>query len=141
VQKNQKQINGKLIEFPAILPSGKPMWPEYWKLEDLLAVKASAGIGKMECTVYAKSNCRRRCNHKKRMVERLGPEDYIPALEHVIQSYDTAFLKKETADYSAITTWGVFRESEDSAEQLILLDAIKQRVEFPELEKIGKRTI
>ena len=27
------------------------------------------------------------------------------------QSYDTAFLKKETADYSAITTWGVFHES------------------------------
>jgi phage terminase large subunit-like protein len=38
----------------------------------------------------------------------------LPPLEHVIQSYDTAFMKKETADYSAITTWGVFHPSEDS---------------------------
>ena len=64
--------------------------------------------------------------------------NYIPALEHVIQSYDTAFLKKETADYSAITTWGVFRESEDSPEQLILLDPIKKRVEFPDLRRLAK---
>ena len=29
-----------IIEFPAILPNGKPVWPEYWKLEDFEAVKA-----------------------------------------------------------------------------------------------------
>jgi predicted phage terminase large subunit-like protein len=57
---------------------------------------------------------------------------------HCIQSYDTAFLKKETADYSAITTWGVFRETEDSQECLILLDAWKGRVEFPELRRVAK---
>ena len=59
----------------------------------------------------------------------------MPPLEHVIQSYDTAFLKKESADYSAITTWGVFRPNEDSPPNLILLDAVKERLEFPELRK------
>jgi len=65
-------------------------------------------------------------------------KDYMPSLQHVIQSYDTAFMKKETADYSAITTWGVFRETEDSPEQLILLDAIKDRLEFPDLRRVAK---
>jgi predicted phage terminase large subunit-like protein len=64
-------------------------------------------------------------------------EDYIPPLEHVIQSYDTAFMKKETADYSAITTWGVFHLNEDSGPQLILLDARKERLEFPELRRMA----
>ena len=62
----------------------------------------------------------------------------MPKLEHVIQSYDTAFMKKETADYSAITTWGVFRENEDKPASLILVDAIKGRYEFPELRRVAK---
>ena len=62
---------------------------------------------------------------------------YVPKLEHIIQSYDTAFLKKETADYSAITTWGVFYPNEDSGPNLILLDAHKERLEFPELKKVA----
>ena len=65
-------------------------------------------------------------------------EDHIPKLHHVIQSYDTAFLKKETADYSAITTWGVFYPTQDSGPNLILLDALKGRYEFPELKRVAK---
>jgi predicted phage terminase large subunit-like protein len=64
-------------------------------------------------------------------------EDDIPPLQHIIQSYDTAFMKKETADYSAITTWGVFQKDEDSGPQLMLVDAIKGRYEFPELRRIA----
>jgi predicted phage terminase large subunit-like protein len=62
---------------------------------------------------------------------------HMPHIEHTIQSYDTAYLKKETADYSAITTWGVFRPNEDSPRQLILLDAFKERLEFPELRRVA----
>ena len=69
------------------------------------------------------------------MVARLGRR--FPALEHVIQSYDTAFMKKETADYSAITTWGVFHPTEDSGPCLMLVDALKGRYEFPELRRIA----
>ena len=65
-------------------------------------------------------------------------KDELPPLMHVIQSYDTAFMKKETADYSAITTWGVFRPSEDDGPRLILLDLVKDRYEFPELRRIAK---
>ena len=66
---------------------------------------------------------------------RVWDEEEIPPLKHVIQSYDTAFLKKQTADYSAITTWGVFYPEEDGAANLILLDSLKGRFEFPELRR------
>jgi predicted phage terminase large subunit-like protein len=64
-------------------------------------------------------------------------KDYMPRLDHVIQSYDTAFMKKETADYSAITTWGVFRPKEDGPQCIMLLDAVKDRFEFPELRRVA----
>ena len=61
----------------------------------------------------------------------------IPNLTHVIQSYDTAFSKKETADYSAITTWGVFSPDEGGAPHMILLDAIRGKYDFPELKAVA----
>ena len=68
-------------------------------------------------------------------------KDRTTTFAHVIQSYDTAFMKKETSDYSAITTWGVFYPSEGGGPALILVDIVKDRYEFPELRKSCKRTI
>jgi predicted phage terminase large subunit-like protein len=62
-------------------------------------------------------------------------EKDVPAYSYVIQSYDTAFSKKETADYSAITTWAVFEYMD--VEQIILLDAKRMRLDFPELKKLA----
>ena len=58
-------------------------------------------------------------------------------MKHVIQSYDTAFGKKQSADYSAITTWGVFYLNDDAPASLILLDAKKGRYDFPELKQVA----
>jgi predicted phage terminase large subunit-like protein len=132
----EKADQWEVVEFPAIMPSGKPCWPEYWKLEDLLAVKASAGISKWNAQ-YMQDPTAEEGAIIKREWWRDWTEDYIPPLEHVIQSYDTAFMKKETADFSAITTWGVFHLNEDSGPQLILLDARKERLEFPELRRMA----
>jgi hypothetical protein len=115
----------EVVEFPAILPSGKPVWPEYWKLEDLLSVKASAGISKWNAQ-YMQNPTSEEGAIIKREWWQDWDEDYVPPIEHIIQSYDTAFLKKETADYSAITTWGVFYPTQDSGPNLILLDSIKE---------------
>ena len=65
-------------------------------------------------------------------------DDELPKIEHIIQSYDTAFMKKQSADYSAITTWGVFHPTEDSGPCLMLLDSLKGRYEFPELRRIAQ---
>ena len=61
-----------------------------------------------------------------------------PNCQFIIQSWDTAFLKTQRADYSACTTWGVFYAEDEfdgsMTPQLILLDAYKERLEFPELK-------
>jgi predicted phage terminase large subunit-like protein len=133
---NVKSDKWEVIEFPAILPSGKAVWPEYWKLEELEGVKASLSLQKWNAQ-WMQNPTSEEGALIKREWWRKWEKDTIPPLEHVIQSYDTAFMKKETADYSAITTWGVFHNNEDSGPQLILLDAVKDRFEFPELRRIA----
>ena len=133
-QKNLKADQWHVVEFPAIMPSGKPIWPEYWKKDELEGVKASLSIGKWNAQ-WMQNPTSEEGSIIKRDWWQLWEKPSIPPLQHIIQSYDTAFSKKETADYSAITTWGVFYPDEDSPANLILLDAHKERLEFPELRK------
>ena len=133
-QKNIKADKWEIIEFPAIMPSGKPIWPQYWKKAELEGVKASLTAGKWNAQ-WMQNPTAEEGSIIKRDWWRLWEKPSIPPLKHIIQSYDTAFSKKETSDYSAITTWGVFYPNEDSAANLILLDAHKERLEFPELRK------
>jgi predicted phage terminase large subunit-like protein len=51
---------------------------------------------------------------------------------------DTAYSKKESADFSVISTWGVFTPDLDSGPNLILLNVRKGRWDFPELKRIAK---
>ena len=136
--KQQKEVKGDqwtVIEFPALMDHG-PVWPEYWEQEELEKVKATLPVAKWNAQ-WMQAPTSEEGALIKRDWWRKYNEDYIPPLQHVIQSYDTAFLKKETADYSAITTWGVFLPTEDSPPNLILLDAVKGRYEFPELRRLA----
>ena len=134
---NQKEVKGDqwdVVEFPAILDHGTPVWPEYWKLDELEKVKATLPVQKWNAQWMQQPTSEEGAIIKREWW-RPWKSKYIPPLQHVIQSYDTAFLKSETADYSAITTWGVFFPSEDQGAQLMLLDAVKGRYEFPELRR------
>ena len=133
-QKEVKSDQWEVIEFPAIMPSGEPVWPQYWKLDELEKVQASLSIPKWNAQWMQNPTSEAGAIIKKEWW-RVWDGEEIPPLKHVIQSYDTAFLKKQTADYSAITTWGVFYPEEDGAANLILLDSIKGRYEFPELRR------
>ena len=134
-QRETKADQWEIIEFPAIMPSGKPVWPEYWVKEELEGVKASLSLQKWNSQWMQNPTSEEGALIKREWWNNWEGE--VPPLHHVIQSYDTAFMKKETADYSAITTWGVFYRNEDSGPQLILLDAIKERYEFPELRRVA----
>ena len=135
-QKEVKSDQWEVIEFPAILPSNKPVWPEFWKLEELEGVKASLSVPKWNAQ-WMQNPTSEEGSIIKREWWKVWDGDDVPPLKHVIQSYDTAFLKKETADFSAITTWGVFYPNQDSGPNLILLDALKERYEFPELRRVA----
>ena len=135
-QKEPKADQWEVIEFPAILPSGSPVWPGYWKLEELESVKASVSIQKWNAQ-YQQNPTAEEGSIIKREWWNVWEKDEMPPLMHVIQSYDTAFMKKETSDYSAITTWGIFYPNEEGEANIILLDVVKDRFEFPELRRVA----
>ena len=120
------------ISFPALLDDDEPLWPEYWSKEDLERTKASISIRGWSAQYQQNPTSEEGALLKREWWQPW--EGKLPELEYVIQSYDTAFSKKETADYSAITTWGVFRPYEGYEKALILLDAEKGKYDFPDLK-------
>jgi predicted phage terminase large subunit-like protein len=126
----------EVVEFPAIFDSGEPLWPEYWKLEELEKIKASITLSKWMAQ-YMQRPTSDASSLIKRDWWKVWEKKDIPRLQYVIQSYDTAFLKTRTADFSAIQTWGVFFPTEDSPPNAILLDAKKGRWEFPDLKRVA----
>jgi predicted phage terminase large subunit-like protein len=129
----------EVIEFPAIMPSGAPLWPEFWSIELLNSLKAELPVGKWQAQYQQQPTSEEGAIIKREWWKK-WERDSPPSCEFIIQSWDTAFLKKERSDYSACTTWGVFYdEGEDGKTRpnLILLDAFKDRMEFPELKKVA----
>jgi len=122
----------EIIELPAILPSGKPLWPGFWPLEQLESLKAELPVPKWSAQ-YQQDPTSEEGALIKREWWKEWKEKRPPSCEFVIQSWDTAFLAKETADYSACTTWGVFY-TEDGDAKIVLLDALQERLEFPDLK-------
>ena len=123
----------EVVEFPAIMPSDKPLWPEFWEKDALLSIKASLPVGKWNAQWQQNPTGSESAIIKREWWNR-WEEEKIPRLDYVLQSYDTAFSKKESADYSAITTWGVFKPEEGGPDHIILLDAQRGRWNFPELK-------
>ena len=125
-----------LVEFPAIMPeSDEPLWPEFWNKDELLGVKDALPISKWNSQWMQDPTAEEGSIVKREWWGKW--EGDVPPYSYVIQSYDTAFSKKETADYSAITTWAVFTNEADGVENIILLDAKRVRLDFPELKKLA----
>lgn len=126
----------EVVEFPAILPSGKPLWPEFWEKDALLSIKASLPVQKWAAQWQQQPTSSGSAIIPKGWWK-MWEKEKIPPLKYVIQAYDTAFSKKETADYSAITTWGIFEPEEGQHDHVILLDAQRGRWSFPELKEVA----
>jgi predicted phage terminase large subunit-like protein len=132
-----KSDQWEVIEFPAIMEKDnkeRPLWPEFWKLEELEGIRASLSKQKWSAQ-WLQQPTSDSISIIKRNWWKEWDKSHVPGLEYIIQSYDTAFLKTEYSDYSAITTWGVFFPDEDSGPNLILLDSTRGRYEFPELKR------
>lgn len=127
----------EVIEFPAILPSGNALWPEFWSIRELEALRQELPNGKWMAQ-YQQEPTSDVSAIVKREWWRVWDKDNPPFCSYTIQSWDTAFLKSERADYSACTTWGVFEHPDDTGKNqsnIILLNAFKERMEFPELKE------
>jgi len=127
----------EIIEFPAILPSGTPLWPGFWSKEELEALKAELPVSKWEAQ-YQQNPTSEEGAIIKRDQWQIWPHEDPPECSYVIQSWDTAFEKTNRSDYSACTTWGVFTHPDKHGnlkQNIILLNAFKERMEFPDLKK------
>jgi predicted phage terminase large subunit-like protein len=127
----------EVIEFPAIMPSGLPLWPEFWSLVELEALRQELPNSKWMAQ-YMQQPTSDASAIIKREWWQIWQEESPPYCDFLIQSWDTAFLKTERADYSACTTWGVFYQPDDTGinqANIILLNAFKKRMEFPELKQ------
>ena len=139
--KNEGSVPWEIVELPAILNEDtdkeKSLWPEQWPLETLKATKASIDP-RFWNAQYMQQPTADTAAIISRASWRVWESDEPPRCDYVIQSWDTAFETKNNSDYSACTTWGVFyNEEENNAPQVILLDAFKDRMAFPELKQVA----
>ena len=104
----------EVVELPALLPDGKPVWPEYWTREELEKTKASIPVNNWNAQYMQQPTAEEGAILKRDWWQNWEGKD-PPQCDFIIQSYDTAFLKKESADFSAITTWGVFKDDDGRA--------------------------
>ena len=118
------------------MPSGKPVWEEFWKIEELEGIRASLPHSKWSAQWMQEPTGGDGAIIKKEWIQ-IWEKSSPPAVSFIIQSYDTAFLKSERADYSAITTWGVFYVNEGDEPNIVLLDSIRDRYTFPELKQVA----
>lgn len=129
----------EVIEFPALMPSGTPLWPEFWSKTELAALKEELPNSKWMAQ-YQQEPTSETSAIVKREWWRTWEEENPPPCDFLLMAWDTAFEKTNRSDYSACTTWGVFyAPDENGVEQanIILLNAFRDRMEFPTLKRVA----
>jgi len=132
----------EVVEFPALFEvedkeTGelvqKPLWPEFFDVDALLRTKASMPVFQWN-SQYQQQPTAEEGALVKREWWKIWEAEKPPQCEYLIMTLDAAAEKGNRSDFTAVTTWGVFYHEPDNSNQIILLNAIKDRVEFPELK-------
>ena len=138
----------EVFEFPAIMSIPKfdedgnetavekALWPEFFDLPALRRTKASMPVFQWNAQ-YQQTPTAEEAAIIKREWWRIWVAEDPPSCEYIIMSLDAAAETHNRADFTSITTWGVFFNEEESMYQIILLNAIKERYEFPELKRVA----
>jgi len=129
----------EVIEFPALLPSGRPLWPQFWPKVELEALQKELPHAKWMAQ-YQQNPTSETSAIVKREWWKTWEDDEAPQCEFTVMSWDTAFEKNNRADYSAMTYWGVFYKDDDNGirqANIILLNAFRERMEFPKLKQVA----
>jgi predicted phage terminase large subunit-like protein len=137
--KNDDVDQWEVVEFPAILQNSMgeevPLWPEFWSIEELQARRAAIDIRYWNAQ-YLQNPVSEEGALIKREWWNIWEEEDPPVCEFIIMTLDAAQEANNRADYNALTTWGVFFNEDVNNYNIILLNAIKQRLEFPELKQL-----
>jgi predicted phage terminase large subunit-like protein len=137
--KNDEVDNWEVVEFPAIIEDKhgnmKPLWSEFWSLEELLSKKAALDVRYWN-SQYLQNPVSEEGALIKREWWKIWDKEDPPQCEFTIMSLDAAQEANTRADFNALTIWGVFFNEETNNYNIILLNSIKQRLEFPELKEL-----
>ena len=158
--KNEDAEEWEVVEFPAILEKERqieykvvdedgveaveiktekyevPLWPEFWKIEELQAKRAVIDIRYWNAQ-YLQNPTSEEGALIKREWWKIWDKERPPECEFIIMALDAAQETNNRADYNSLTTWGVFYNEEVDNYNIILLNAIKERLEFPELKTLA----
>lgn len=149
---NEHADQYEVIEFPAILETQqtktdengqevteikeKALWPEFFDLPALYRTKASMPLFQWNAQ-YQQSPTSEEAAIVKREWWQWWKQERPPRCEYLIMSLDAAAESHNRADFTALTTWGVWLNEEANAHHIILLNSIKKRAEFPELKQMA----
>lgn len=137
---NERSDQYEVVEFPAIFnentPEERPLWPEFFDLDALKRTKASMPVFQWNAQ-YQQNPTGEEAAIVKRDWWQIWKGERPPACEYIIMALDAAAETNNRADFTSITTWGVFLNENTEAYNIILLNAIKKRVEFPELKDLA----
>ena len=137
--KNDDVDEWEVVEFPAIIEHvdgvEDSLWPEFWPIEELQSKRAALDPRYWQAQ-YMQNPTSEEGALLKREWWKTWEFDRPPPCEFIIMSLDAAQEKNTRADYNALTTWGVFFNEEVDNYNIILLNAIKKRLEFPELKEL-----
>jgi predicted phage terminase large subunit-like protein len=154
MSQNELADKYEVVEFPAILevetdvsdPKNrlltvkktieKPLWPEFFNLDALYRTKASMPLFQWNSQFQQKPTAEEAAIVKREWWQD-WPHEEPPACEYIIMTLDAAAEKNNRADFTALTTWGVFFNEEENCYCIILLNSIKRRLEFPELKELA----
>lgn len=149
--RNSRVDQWEVISIPAILdktaseylmlPEGQSYWPQYITMDDL--IKTREGSTRSDwAALYLQSPVGDEGNIFNKDDFQDWEEDDPPECDEIIQTLDTAFSTKVTADYSVIQTWGIFHITlvdeqgyEYEEPNAILLNQVRGRWSYPELRR------
>jgi len=122
------------------LKEGESFWPAAdrengfcWTTEEIIRTKNNTPSFKFDA-LYGQAPTSEKGNIIKTEWWQDWEKDQAPECTYIIQSWDTAFSTKTSADYSAITTWGVFGDGLGPL-NVCLLGATRGRWDYPTLRQ------
>ena len=139
MSQNSQSDQYEVVEFPAILQIEdveKPLWPAFFDLEALHRTKASMPVFQWNAQYQQQPTAEEASIIKREWWQKWKGET-PPLCEYIIMSLDAAAETHNRADFTALTTWGVFLNEDVGEHHIILLNSIKKRLEFPELKTLA----
>ena len=149
--KNKRSDQWEVIKIPALLddegatllglPAGESYWPEMWSTESMEQTKANTSAHDWSALYEQNPTPEEGALFKAEWFKE-WPHDAPPNCSYVLMSLDTAFSKRETADYSVVQVWGIFHLTQTDSKgietrvpHMLLLSSKRGRWEYPELRQ------